>query len=595
MPSFLQQLPAAVLCGLLTMLALPAAAQSASAKPATTRPAAAPAGFAIEPVPAWVSAVAPDPAAKVPAAPLTYALLDRQTRLEPGGGESRFFHTVSQVHEAAGLEAASQIQIDFDPSYQKLVLHHIAIWRAERRIDKLDRRKIKLLQRETQLERQMVDGRVTASLVLDDLRAGDRIDIAFSLRGGNPVFAGRFVDDDWATAWRGPVALYQYRLLAPVDRVIRSRVGPAAIESRSSVAGGLRETVLRRRSVPQFPYDPYAPEWVFLDEHIQFSEFADWADVARWAERLFTLPAGPAPTLQARADAIRAASTQPEERLLAALDVVQKEVRYFGTEIGENSHQPAAPEQVLRQRFGDCKDKVALLLALLKALDIDAAPVLVSTGLREHAGDGLPSALAFNHAIARVSLGERVFWLDGTRAYQTGPLAERQSLGLGRGLVVRAASTALAELPSGAAELRISTRDTLRFKHVADDPRLEARITYHGEAAEGLRGTLASRPADELDKQLIGEYARFYASVRSEAPMRVEEEAGHNAVTLVLQMTVPRYWRFPEQKSLAGDFALHGLMQPLRLPDQAPRKTALRLGRPASTATAWCTNSARTC
>jgi hypothetical protein len=77
--------------------------------------------------------------------------------------------------------------------------------------------------------------------------------------------------------------------------------------------------------------------------------------------------------------------------------------------------------------------------------------------------------------------------------------------------------------------------------------------------------------------------------------MRVEEEAGHNAVTLVLQMTVPRYWRFPEQKSLAGDFALHGLMQPLRLPDQAPRKTALRLGRPASTATAWCTNSARTC
>jgi len=68
--------------------------------------------------------------------------------------------------------------------------------------------------------------------------------------------------------------------------------------------------------------------------------------------------------------------------VLVALEFVQKQIRYFGTEIGPYSHRPASPETVLKRRYGDCKDKVALLSTLLDRLDIRATPILVSATMR---------------------------------------------------------------------------------------------------------------------------------------------------------------------------------------------------------------------
>ena len=155
--------------------------------------------------------------------------------------------------------------------------------------------------------------------------------------------------------------------------------------------------------MPRLSVDPQAPYNSLLAEQLQFSEFTDWSEVARWGSVLFASAPG-GELLAQQIAAIRSHAGTREAQLLAALDFVQKEVRYFGTEIGASTHRPASPEQVLRQRFGDCKDKVALLLALLDGLDIKATPVLVSLALRSAAAELLPSPLDFDHVIARVEL-----------------------------------------------------------------------------------------------------------------------------------------------------------------------------------------------
>ena len=212
----------------------------------------------------------------------------------------------------------------------------------------------------------MVDGRMTASIVLDDLRVGDRVEWASSLVGDNPVFAGRYVDLEWTSSSRGPVGLAQLRLLAPAERNIRHRA-PAApgIEISESVSQGWRETLLRRRAVPQFHPDPLTPPALYLADQVEFSEFSGWAEVSAWADTLFAKAAQGLDVLAPEAAAIRARASTPEDRLRLALDFVQQDIRYFGTEMGANSHQPAGADVVLRQRFGDCKDKTALLVNLL--------------------------------------------------------------------------------------------------------------------------------------------------------------------------------------------------------------------------------------
>ncbi|OYU92615.1 MAG: hypothetical protein CFE45_22585, partial [Burkholderiales bacterium PBB5] len=465
--------------------------------------------------------------------------------------------------------------------YQRLVLHSVALVRGGQRIDKLDASRVKLLHREPQLERQMIDGRMTAALVLDDVRVGDRIDFAYSVIGDNPVFAGRFVDTDWTIGGLGPAALYRYRLLAPAARSIRHRAGDPAVQVSSTLRGDERETLFVRRLTPAFRFEPTAPGDATLKDQLQLSEFADWADVARWAEQLFASAAQPGPGVLERAQALRAAHADPAEQLRAALDLVQTEVRYFGTEIGANSHQPAPAEQVLRQRFGDCKDKVALLMALARALDLPAQPLLVSTRYQGGVQGMLPSPLAFDHAIAGVTLGGQVLWLDGTRSQQTGPAAGRQPVGLGHGLPARADTTALVALPGTTDALRIEAEDLFRFDQpMATGLTLESRETFHGDLAEMVRGARDGLSAADFSQQVAADHLRTYPGLATDGLATLTEVPGRNAVTVSQRYRWAEPWRFPQQRQLVMDFAMPTLIGALRLPDQNPRTLPLRIAYP---------------
>ena len=527
--------------------------------------------------------MAADPAQAMAAdAPVQVLLMDHQTRVEKSG-TWRYQHAIRKINETAGLQNGAQIQFEFDPDYQKLVMHRLEIWRDGKRIDKLaDRKIVKILHRETQLERQMVDGRMTASIVLDDLRVGDRVEWSASLVGDNPVFEGKFVDQEWTAASLGPIGLVQMRLLAPAERQIRhredSRLG---IEVTENVKDGWRETIFRRHAVPQFHYDPLTPPAEFLADQLQFSEFANWSEVAAWADQLFSKSRSGLDALTPEVDAIKAKAETPADRLRLALDFVQQDIRYFGTEMGANSHQPATADTVLRQRFGDCKDKAALLVNLLARLDIEASPVLVSVATRDAVSTRLPSPLAFDHAIVTTKLDGQTLWLDGTRNEQRGAPVTRVSYGLGQGLVARADTTALSAMPRSRDALRSETTDTFRFPKLAEDGSLDSVTIYYNDLAEGLRAARAAMPADDMQKALVGEILRGYPRFTIDGPAQFEEVEGSNAIKVSLHFKAStEYWRFPGKRSLAGDFGLINLLAPLRLPSQTPRTQGMLIGMP---------------
>ena len=277
--------------------------------------------------------VAPDGKDSSPS-PLQVVLVDRQTRLGPKGS-IRFYRYIRAVNEAAALGNASQIEVEFDPTFQKLVWHRAEIVRGTQRIDRLNRGMIQLLRRETKLERQMYDGRVTASIVLPDVRVGDHIEWSYSLEGDNPVFGGKFVETDLTVSSRGPISLYQYRLISPTSRVIHHRADEATVTVQSQTVGTDREIVLRHLSAPQFATDFYTPPSVLISSMIQLSEFKDWASVAAWAKSLFDEAASGSVEVSQAAATIGSGPGDVANRVRRTLDFVQREIRYFGTEMNE--------------------------------------------------------------------------------------------------------------------------------------------------------------------------------------------------------------------------------------------------------------------
>ena len=531
----------------------------------------------IERTPAWAQPLAADPSVTVPAAPYQLIVAEEQLRVLDHGTE-HYHHTIRQINDTSALQQGGQIELSFDPAYQRLVFHKIDIVRGSQRIDKLDLKKIKLLQREQQLERQVVDGRFTASLVLDDLRAGDRVEWSATVIGDNPVFGGRFVDTEWDAYGNAPTGTWRLRLVAPAARDIHVRVGdPAAVTVTTSVHDGLRETQFRRTNVAQLASDDHLPASEYLKWQVELSEFGSWKDVADWGAQLFARAMQPSPAVDAQVAELKAKAHDRDALLRATLDFVQRDIRYFGTEGGTDSHQPALADTVLRQRFGDCKDKVALLAELLTRLGFDATPVIVSAQYQGASAQRLPSPLAFDHAIVRVMVDGKPVFLDATRAYQTGRVASREALDLGVGLLAQAGSPALTELPSGRDSVRTETLDTFSFPKLAREGTLTSATTLHGEWAESFRSILASQSRADVEKAVTAEIVRAYPTLVATTPMEVSESADDNALTVTSHYRTGEFWTLPEQRALLGRYVMTTLVPPLRLPDQPVRTQPFRI------------------
>ncbi len=575
----------------------PAARKPAVAAPARPASAAAPAAAAlgpsapgpvkagfnvsIGPTPAWVNQPPLLGGAPTEAAPMHYRLIDEQVRVD-AQSSAEFVRLVRVVNQASGLGTAAQFELEYDPAYEQLVLHKLEVVRDGQRLQRLDRNRIELLQREKQLEQRIYDGRVTVSILVDDVRVGDEIDMSYTRTGQNPVFGGRFVRNGWMSTHKGPTRLYTTRLLAPEGRQIRQLLGPSDATVSTQVTAGWRDTLFRRENVPQLRFEPGAPFSAFRGEFLQLSEFADWAEVAAWGEQLFREAAsGPkSAATQAKAAEIRAAQATPAAQALEALRFVQQEVRYFGVEIGPGSHKPNSPDQVLQQRFGDCKDKVTLLATLLRALDVPVRPVLVSTRLRERMDGWLPSPLAFDHVIARVDIDGQPLFLDPTRNHQSGPLAKRQSIGLGRGLELAPGVAALSSLPKPYDQERMRVEDKLVVKSFAEPVLLESRIVYRGDIAEVMREAIATQGVVTVADAVSTAYVKAYPQLKRMAPPEALPVEGDDALALVQRFELNGFWRYADQRALTAELVQWAPVEMLLPPKMETRRQPLAFNYP---------------
>ena len=99
---------------------------------------------------------------------------------------------------------------------------------------------------------------------------------------------------------------------------------------------------------------------------------------------------------------------------MAALRLVQDEVRYLALLMGEGGLTPMSADEAWRRRLGDCKAKTAMLLALLDEMGIEARPVVVSS-MDDALDRRLPTVMLFDHVLVEATVEGRSLWLDGTR------------------------------------------------------------------------------------------------------------------------------------------------------------------------------------
>ncbi|MET3131559.1 transglutaminase-like putative cysteine protease/lipoprotein NlpI [Oxalobacteraceae bacterium GrIS 1.11] len=527
------------------------------------------------PVPAWVETpvLASEPSTQ---SPLVVRLSDVQVYVDKD--PVVYIHRMLQANNASMLSSVGRIEISFQPEYQQAALHSLRVMRGASVIDKTKVAEIRFLQREQELDEGVYTGAVTAAIVIDDIRVGDIVDIAYSITGHNPVFGGKFFQ---SFSWDSGVPILQRHLTlnAPQERPIYYRViGPGgAVQAREQKSGTRKITRFVADNVAPLDFEPYVPADIDQFRQIQFSEFRNWQEVAQWAAALFKVDS-PSPGVKEAIAGMKGAADS-DKTVQQALEYVQNNIRYLSVSLGENSHRPFPPDLVLARRYGDCKDKTLLLVTMLRQLGIEAAPVLVSTFLHKGLERFLPTPLVFDHAIVRAVANGKVYFLDPTRSAQYGPLANMgQAHGDAEVLVIQGDTDTLTYIPANNPE---GVPGNARIERVVigkiDGPaEMTVLYRYAGLSAEMARYGMARQSQEQLRKFFIASVLRRYPSAEMTAGPNVNDQRQSNILEIDMHYRIPAFL----EKNSGGwqvRYQASNLKDRLNLPDSPRRNYPLAL------------------
>ncbi|WAC73922.1 DUF3857 domain-containing transglutaminase family protein [Roseateles sp. SL47] len=536
-------------------------------------------------IPAWVTRITPELDRKLPADAqgVDYLLVDNQTRVT-ATDRFNFRHRADRIRTERGLDGTGQLEVSFNPAYQSLQFHQLRIHRDGQVLPWQQRARARWLDRETQLEQGIYDGNRTLLLTLDDLRVGDVLEYAYTVRGSNPVFGGRHFGG-YDLQYSVAVARQHSRLLMPAGREPTVRNSPGVTMARRTLPSGEQEWLWDLSDTQPLRMDSGTPSWFYPYARTAWSEFPDWGAVARWASPMYQpSPTSPA-AVQKELDALEQRYATQEERIAGALRLVQERVRYLSVSIGAGSHAPRRPEQVLAQRFGDCKDKSLLTVALLRGLGVEAWVALVNTDVRNHLGDEQASPGAFDHAIVLARWEGKDYWLDPTRAPQSGTLDHLVQANFGQALVIDTSTTELmtiATAPS-AIERREITMDFDLRAGPTSPAEFKVTTRYFGAAAETMRneyGTGDNR-LERLQKYRLGYYARSFNDIQTAAPLQWQDDDQANVVTVTESYRIGKLWNTDAQgRPIDAVLATPQMDQLLQRPDMSQRQHPLGRSHP---------------
>lgn len=140
------------------------------------------------------------------------------------------------------------------------------------------------------------------------------------------------------------------------------------------------------------------------------------ADVYNWNNRLYKMAGNDPEKLKATLAKITAGQTNDADKIKAIYYWVQDKVRYIAYEDGYSGYIPASVQDVLTNKYGDCKGMANLLTEFLKLAGYDAHFTWIGTRSIPYS-QSMPALCVNNHAITTLYYKGKEYFLDATEKY----------------------------------------------------------------------------------------------------------------------------------------------------------------------------------
>jgi hypothetical protein len=290
----------------------------------------------------------------------------------------------------------------------------------------------------------------------------------------------------------------------------------ANVQKTSSKDGDIQTVTFTMKDVPANPREAHAPNRAqslphlicvskaFTENGARTALFESVKDLYNWYASLVQQIGNQPEALKERVTALTAGKKTDLEKVESIYYWVQDNIRYIAFENGIMGFKPDAAQNVLKNKYGDCKGKANLLKEMLKLAGLDARLTWIGTADLPY-DYSLPSLVVDNHMICTLILGGKKYFLDGTEYYMA--LNDNAHRIQGKQVLIEDGKNYIVErVPEFPADHN-KTKHVEKLTVADNIISGTASVEYNGESKSMLQSVYASLRNDKKD-DVLSNYVR---------------------------------------------------------------------------------------
>ena len=239
---------------------------------------------------------------------------------------------------------------------------------------------------------------------------------------------------------------------------------------------------------------------------VRLTTFQSWEQVGRWYAAIEATQRAPGAEIRKKAAELTAGRTSDLDKLEALYAFVATNFRYVSLSLGLGRYQPRAAADVLREQYGDCKDKHTLLASLIDAAGLRASAALINSSTK--IDPTFPSPSQFDHVITKAGTSGEAVWLDTTAEVAPfrllpPPLRKKQAL-----VIDVDGTPRLEETPANPPMKSFLLQEVDATLGEAGELRAHLKVTMRGDLELLMRTVFRNTPAADWKAVFEGGFGR---------------------------------------------------------------------------------------
>jgi transglutaminase-like putative cysteine protease len=335
-----------------------------------------------------------------PGQPFVYLFEDGVVQFEEDGRAKRTYRLVIQILNQQAAEQWGEKTFSYTTGRQRLTVNWIRVLHLNGQVisDKPahEQESIAPVAQEAPI---YSDTRVR-QYTLSGVAPNTIVDFSYTIEDTKPVVPGDFYQP-WYIGTGHVTRRSRFILDVPGSLTPRIQERNIHFARRVTESHGRRVYVWSTTDVPRPEPEPFAPDTNPLYPQVSVAAPITWGGIASWYAALSKQRYKLTPALNQQLSTVVMGAQTLDDSLRAVHRWVAQDFRYVSLALGIGGYQPRTPMSVWETKYGDCKDKATLFIALARRMGVSAYPVLMS--LTGGINRSLPSAYQLDHMIAAIA------------------------------------------------------------------------------------------------------------------------------------------------------------------------------------------------